>query len=126
MQIPDKNIHPKYISSSKTGAAAQNYPLEPAESHIAIEKFTNQWERLLVRSLRRENKMLRTEQAYLGWLKRYITWLGATNPHSHPKESLESFLEHLAVHEIVAYSTQRQALNALIYFYKHSLRIEIG
>lgn len=126
MQVSDNDIHRRYSSRKRTPSIAKNYPFEPAESHIAIEKFTNQWERLLVRSLRRGNKMLRTEQAYLGWLKRYIAWLGATSPHTHPKESLESFLEHLAVHELVAYSTQRQALNALIYFYKHGLRIEIG
>lgn len=39
---------------------------------------------------------------------------------------MEGFLEHLAVDGMVAYGTQRQALNALVFFYRSCLKIDIG
>jgi integron integrase len=100
--------------------------LEQAESHDPFESIKDKWERSLVRAIRRENRLLRTEQAYRGWLKRFLLWLGERDPREDPATQVSGFLEHLAVSELVAYNTQRQALNALIFFYQKGLRIELG
>ncbi len=42
------------------------------------------------------------------------------------KSEIEAFLSHLATNRKVAASTQRQALNALVFLYKHVLDKPIG
>ncbi len=101
-------------------------PLEDNESHDPIETITNRWEHRLVSQLRSDNRLLRTEQAYRSWLKRYLAWLGEADPREDPGTKVAGFLEHLAVSEMVAYNTQRQALNGLVYFYQQALGIDLG
>lgn len=96
------------------------------ESHEPIGDIQNPWERLLVTTARRQNLALRTEQTYRGWLKRYLQWLRPRDPEDNPAGDMESFLEHLAVVQLVAFGTQKQALNALHFFYKEALGIEMG
>jgi len=80
---------------------------------------------------------IRTEQAYLEWIKRYLLFhrdgpdsTGATQGWRHPKEmgppEVEAFLTHLAVERNVAASTQNQALNALLLLYEQVLRQPLG
>lgn len=68
----------------------------------------------------------RTEQTYCDWIVRYIKFF---NSQKHPKDmgkrEIEIFLSHLATKENVAASTQRQALNAIIFLYKWVLDIPI-
>ncbi|NDV60828.1 integron integrase [Puniceicoccales bacterium CK1056] len=99
---------------------------EAPESHDPVDSIENPWERRLAETLRREDRMLRTEQAYRAWLKRYLAWLGERDPTGQPSVFASGFLEHLAVREMVAHSTQRQALNALVYFYKKVLQLDLG
>lgn len=96
------------------------------ERHDAIHLIDNLWEQKLTVRLRRDNRLLRTEQAYRGWLKRFLVWLGGTDPRDDPGTRVAGYLEHLAVRDMVAVSTQRQALNALVYFYQKALEIELG
>jgi hypothetical protein len=68
----------------------------------------------------------RTEQTYCDWIVRYIKFF---NCQKHPKDmgkrEIEMFLSHLAIKENVAASTQRQALNAIIFLYKQVLDMPI-
>jgi len=56
-------------------------------------------------ALRLKQYSIRTEQAYMAWIKRHPAEMGAPE--------VEAFLTHLAVRENVAASTQNQALSAL-------------
>lgn len=68
-----------------------------------------------------------TEQAYVGWLVRFARYLGEQPVVvDTPAAKLEAFLTHLARVENVAPSTQNQAFNALLYFYRRALRVEVG
>jgi hypothetical protein len=58
---------------------------------------------------------LRTEQAYVHWVKRYILFQGKRHPAKMGKAEVEAFLTHLAVERHVAASTQTQALSALLF-----------
>jgi integron integrase len=111
---------------AETGACAGGPGSGGAEEPQPIDAIGDVWERLLVTTLRRENRMLRTEQAYRGWLKRYLAWLGGREPGEAAAGGVEGYLEHLAVREMVAYGTQRQALNALVYFYRSALGVDLG
>ena len=65
----------------------------------------------------------RTEEAYRAWIKRFIFFHGKRHPSQMGAPEIEEFLTHLAIHEIVAASTQNQALSALLSLYRHVLRI---
>lgn len=74
---------------------------------------------------------LRTEQAYVGWAKRYVFFLKARNGRwQHPKDSgaaeVREFLSALARESKVAASTQNQALNALVFLYQEVLGLGLG
>jgi integron integrase len=74
--------------------------------------------------IRLKHYSLRTEQAYLQWVKRYILFHGKRHPADLGKEEIESFLTSLAVDRNVAASTQTQALSAILFLYKEVLGIE--
>lgn len=75
--------------------------------------------------LRLKHYSIRTEQAYLDWIKRYILFHGKRHPVSMGKEEVERFLTHLAVERKVAASTQNQALSAILFLYKEVLGREL-
>jgi integron integrase len=68
---------------------------------------------------------LRTEEAYLGWIKRFIIYHGKRHPSEMGGVEVEQFLTHLAVHGHVAPSTQNQALSALLFLYREVLRLQL-
>jgi integron integrase len=74
--------------------------------------------------LRLKHYSLRTEQAYVGWIRRYIIFHGKRHPAEMGKPELESFLTSLAVQRNVSASTQTQALSALLFLYKDVLGLE--
>jgi integrase len=64
----------------------------------------------------------RTEQAYGHWILRYIRYFGGkTPPNRLGAKEVERFLSHLATEDQVSASTQRQALNALVFLYRDVL-----
>jgi len=68
----------------------------------------------------------KTELAYCNWIIRFIKFHGAQkHPRQMGKKDIEQFLSHLAVKENVSVSTQRQALNAIIFLYRRVLDIPI-
>ena len=68
--------------------------------------------------LRRLHKALSTEKSYLFWLRRYIAAVSRMPPHLPSEQKLERFLSDLARERDVSASTQNQAFNALLYFYR--------
>lgn len=74
--------------------------------------------------LRLKHYSLRTEQAYVGWIKRYIIFHDKRHPAEMGKLELETFLTSLAVERNVSASTQTQALSALLFLYKEVLGLE--
>jgi hypothetical protein len=67
--------------------------------------------------LRLKHYSIRTEVAYLGWIKRYILFSGKRHPRDmgEAEVEVEAFLNHLAVRRQVSASTQNEALNALVF-----------
>jgi integron integrase len=75
--------------------------------------------------MRTRHLALRTEQAYLQWLRRYLAFHNRRHPRELGAPELEQFLTHLAVHGKVSAATQNQALQALLFLYRHVLQIEL-
>jgi integron integrase len=80
-----------------------------------------------VRSILRVNHYsLRTEESYLHWIRRFILFHGKRHPTDLGEADIDAFLSHLAVEGNVSASTQNQALNAVVFLYKHVLKIGLG
>jgi integron integrase len=76
--------------------------------------------------LRYHHYAYRTEQTYCQWILRYVKYFGGkTHPHLLGAKNIEAFLSHLATEGQVAASTQRQALNALVFLYRNVLDIHL-
>lgn len=75
--------------------------------------------------LRVKHYSLRTEQSYLGWIRRFIRFHGRRHPRDMGVREVEAFLTHLAVEGQVSASTQNQALAALLFLYKEVLETEL-
>ena len=75
--------------------------------------------------IRVKHYSLRTEQAYLGWIKRYIFFHDKRHPRDMGKLEVEAFLGVLAVERNVSAATQTQALSALLFLYREVLGIEL-
>lgn len=73
--------------------------------------------------MRTRHLALRTEQAYLQWLERYVAFHHGRHPRTLGAPEVEQFLTHLAVHRKVSAATQNQALQALLFIYGHVLDI---
>jgi integron integrase len=76
--------------------------------------------------MRLRHYSLRTEEAYVGWIRRYILFHGKRHPRELDENDVSSFLSSLAIKGSVAASTQNQALNALLFLYKEVLHHELG
>ena len=68
---------------------------------------------------------VRTERAYLQWIRRFILANGKRHPRDMGPREVEAFLSMLAVKGNVAASTQNQALSALLFLYRQVLGIEL-
>jgi len=76
--------------------------------------------------LRKRHYSIRTEQAYVDWIKRYIFFNDKRHPQEMGAPEISRFLSYLATEKRVAASTQNQALNALVFLYKQVLQKDIG
>lgn len=67
----------------------------------------------------------RTEQQYVGWIRRFILFHGKRHPQELGGPEVEAFLTDLAVERHVAAATQAQALAALLFLYKQVLNLDL-
>ena len=68
---------------------------------------------------------LRTEQAYVYWVRAFVCHQGMRHPRELGQAHVESFLTWLATERRVAVSTHRQALSALLFLYRQVLGLRM-
>lgn len=101
----------------------QASPIHPEK----VDRGRTPWERRLVEQLRLGQYQWRTEVTYRDWAWRFAAWLGDDRlVETATDADVKAFLTHLAVDRAVAASTQRQALNALVFFFRKVLHREAG
>src|SRR5438067_5716813 len=71
--------------------------------------------------LRVKHYSIRTEQAYVEWIRRYILFHHKRHPNEMGEREITQFLTHLAVEKRVSASTQNQAFAALLFLYQQVL-----
>ncbi|HEV8715114.1 MAG TPA: integron integrase [Candidatus Binatia bacterium] len=77
-------------------------------------------------AIRLRHYSLRTEEAYVHWIRRFIFFHGKRHPLEMGEQEISHFLSVLAVEGRVSASTQNQALCALLFLYRHVLDQQVG
>jgi len=75
--------------------------------------------------IRARHYSLRTEKAYVFWIRRYVHFHGKRHPRDMGAPEVEAFLTHLAVDAKVSSSTQNQALAAVLFLYRDVLELSL-
>ena len=75
--------------------------------------------------LRMKHYSLRTEQAYVSWIKRYIFFHDKRHPAEMSEAEIRAFVSDLASNRKVPASTQIGALSALLFLYREVLKKDL-
>ncbi len=75
--------------------------------------------------IRARHYSLRTEKAYVFWIRRFVRFCRMRHPRDLGAPEVEAFLTHLAVDAKVSASTQNQALAAILFLYRNVLEIKL-
>lgn len=76
--------------------------------------------------LRTGHYSIRTEEAYVYWVRYFIRFHRMRHPEEMGAEDIAGFLAYLATQRDVAPNTQAQALNAIVFLYRQVLNRDIG
>jgi integron integrase len=109
-------LYQHFLSSKR--ADGQNMAKDRPGAWDELEKQTSA-------SLRLRHRSLSTEKTYIGWLRCFRGFVAEKSPGRLEANDLQDFLSHLAVEKRLSSSTQNQALNALVYVYRHILDKDI-
>ena len=77
-------------------------------------------------AIRTRHYSIKTEEAYVGWIKRFIFFHNKRHPLEMAEAEVGQFLSSLATERHVSAATQNQALNALCFLYNYVLEKKIG
>ena len=75
--------------------------------------------------IRLKHYSIRTEQAYVDWIRRFILFHGKRHPAEMGGSEIVAFLTYLAIERNVAAATQNLARSALLFLYREILTIEL-
>lgn len=91
----------------------------------SLPKNSNRFVPLFRQSIRNRGLSYATEKTYLHWVLRFIRFHNRQHPQKLGGQEVSDFLSDLAVRRHCSASTQRTALNALVFLYKHHLGVEL-
>lgn len=77
-------------------------------------------------AIRLRHYSIRTEEAYVGVIRRFILYHDKRHPREMGVDEIRQYLSHMATNDRVAASTQNVALSALLFLYKEVLQVELG
>lgn len=92
-------------------------PPQPSAASTHLAKLST--------AIRARHFSRRTEDAYVGWIRRFMAKTGP-NPEGIDESGVGAYLTALATEAHVSASTQNQALNALLFFYEQVLGKKLG
>ena len=99
--------------------------LRPSPLGLFPEKPTPRLYDHVIEVLRLHHYSLRTEEAYVGWIRRFLAFHPGRHPRFMGSAEVTAFLSHLASPGHVAASTQNQALSALLFLYQKVLQVNL-
>lgn len=88
---------------------------KPESKNEIKEKHKTLLDQVVI-EIRRRNYSYRTEKAYVDWIIRYLWFHSDKNPGELTGQEIKNYLEYLAIERDVSASTQRLALNSIVFF----------
>ncbi len=76
--------------------------------------------------IRLRHYSIRTEEAYIAWIKRFLSFHHLKDPMALSSQAVRKYLDYLAGERHVSASTQNQALNAIVFLYSQVLKLDPG
>lgn len=110
-------LYDYYLSGLQ--GSAKEVSLESKEKWGVVEANTQN-------AMRLRHMSFSTEKTYLMWLRSFYGFFSGKNPDDLTAVDMQQFLSYLAVERQVSTSTQNQALNALVFVYRHVLDKHLG
>ena len=105
-----------------TQTAERRQPVIPPSREVPPPKLLDR-----VRdAIRARHYSLRTEEAYVGWVRRFVLFHNKRHPSEMGAVEINRFLTHLAVSQDVSASTQNLALSAILFLYEKVLEKGVG
>ncbi len=123
----ETSASPKASSAGKL--LDQQSPKTVSSSNVANTSLGVSWVAVYTRladEIQVRHYSPKTLKAYTQWVRHFQTFTRSTDPASLSSADVREFLTCLAVERKVAASTQNQAFNALLFFYRHVLNKEFG
>jgi integron integrase len=116
--VSQKQDPPPEPPSSNDFIDCLNGPSHKCESSEMIGRLRSE--------IRQRHYSLRTEQTYEAWARRFLEFCRKTG-FTEPRESeVKAYLDYLVESRQVSASTQSQALNALVFYFKNALKQPLG
>jgi hypothetical protein len=107
--------HRPYFCCMERGRLSYTVRKTSYDSCMPPSEETSPFLRTVRDAIRLRHLSIRTEEAYVQWVKRFILFHSKRHPAEMGEPQVSAFLTHLAVEGQVASSTQNQALNALVF-----------
>ena len=121
-------------SSGQGGASPYRAEQAPAIPGFTSENDTDA-ERIVARSedeasilkvMRRRGMALKTERSYIGVYRSFVRQSGVTRGDGIKAKHLKSYLDYMAMERAVSSSTQKVALNALVFVVREVFELDLG
>ena len=80
----------------------------------------------ILKVMRRRGMALKTERSYLRWYRDFLRHSGVRCAAAIKAEQVKAYLDYLAMRRLIASTTQKQALNALVFVMREVFEMEIG
>jgi hypothetical protein len=87
------------------------------------------WEQIvekMIKVMRLKHLSLNTEKTYTGWNRQFQAFVNGKAPNDLSTDDIRNFLSYLAVERKIAASTQNQALNAVLFLFRHGLEKHVA
>jgi integron integrase len=117
-----------FFRESKAAAEAGSGRV-PAEEEVWLPPEQAQWpkwKQAFLTIMRRRKYSYRTEQSYQGWIENFARHYERDDLEALGEKEIGAFLDSLALNQRLSASSQKQALNALVFLYREVFERELG
>jgi integron integrase len=118
------------VDQSKDAIRLYRYYLDrpkaaPSPQAPEIDKLWADAVDQMIVSMRLKHLSHRTEHTYITWMRQFYRHVKGAKPSDLNSKHVTDFLTYLAIERKVAKSTQSQAFNAILFFFRHVLKKDI-
>ncbi|GMQ97402.1 MAG: hypothetical protein BMS9Abin15_1121 [Gammaproteobacteria bacterium] len=121
-----QSLEPGHVTLAReSGRSVSDMLAESRDGSLIknVGEMHPQWLERLVTDIRRRDYSIQTEKIYLQWVCRFLAY--HKDIHDFTGDHIVAYLEQLVIKRNVSASTQSQALNALVFFYKNVLDLTV-